>query len=55
LVSNRCSGAAYSCSGACTKVADAEKDDSVKVAEHGFEALMAGKDHVIAGSPKNKA
>ena len=38
-----------------TKVADADKDDPAKVAEQGFEALMAGKDHVVAGSPKNKA
>jgi uncharacterized protein len=38
-----------------TKVADAGKDDPAQVAEQGFEALMAGKDHVIAGSPKNTA
>ena len=38
-----------------TKVAEAKKDDPAKVAEQGFEAMMAGKDHVIAGSPKNKA
>jgi uncharacterized protein len=38
-----------------TKVAEAKKDDPAEVAEQGFEALMAGKDHVIAGSPKNKA
>jgi uncharacterized protein len=38
-----------------TKVAEAGKDDPAKVAAQGFEALMAGKDHVIAGSPKNKA
>jgi hypothetical protein len=38
-----------------TKVADAGKDDPAKVAEQGFEAMMAGKDHVIAGSPKNRA
>jgi hypothetical protein len=38
-----------------TKVAEASKDDPAEVARHGFEALMAGKDHVIAGSGKNKA
>ena len=38
-----------------TKVADAKKDDPTEVAKDGFEALMAGKDHVIAGSAKNKA
>lgn len=35
-------------------VGKAEKDDPAKVAEQGFEALMAGKDHVIAGSFANK-
>jgi uncharacterized protein len=38
-----------------TKVAEASKDDPAEVAKDGFEALMAGKDHVIAGSAKNKA
>ena len=38
-----------------TKVAEADKDDPAEVARDGFEALMAGKDHVIAGSGKNKA
>jgi uncharacterized protein len=38
-----------------TKVADADKDDPATVAEQGFEALLAGKDHVVAGSPTNKA
>jgi uncharacterized protein len=38
-----------------TKVAEASKDDPAEVAKDGFEALMAGKDHVIAGSVKNKA
>jgi uncharacterized protein len=38
-----------------TKVAEANKDDPAEVAKDGFEALMAGKDHVIAGSAKNKA
>lgn len=31
------------------------KDDPAEVAREGYEALMAGKDHVIAGSAKNKA
>jgi short-subunit dehydrogenase len=31
------------------------KDDPARVAREGFEALMAGKDHVVAGSMKNKA
>jgi uncharacterized protein len=30
------------------------KDDPAEVAREGFEALMAGKDHVVAGSVKNK-
>ena len=38
-----------------TKVATGEKDDPAEVAKQGFEALMAGEDHVIAGSAKNKA
>ena len=38
-----------------TKVAEAKKDDPAEVAKDGFEALMAGKDHVIAGSSKNRA
>jgi short-subunit dehydrogenase len=37
-----------------TPVADDKKDDPAEVAKDGFEALMAGKDHVIAGSAKNK-
>ncbi|HZX93370.1 MAG TPA: SDR family NAD(P)-dependent oxidoreductase [Myxococcales bacterium] len=37
-----------------TKVGAAEKDDPGKVALQGFEALMAGKDHVVAGSLKNR-
>jgi uncharacterized protein len=37
-----------------TKVGASEKDDPADVAREGFEALMAGKDHVIAGSFKNK-
>src|SRR3954469_21884371 len=31
------------------------KDNPAEVAREGFEALMAGKDHVVAGSMKNKA
>jgi len=30
------------------------KDEPAEVARQGFEALMAGKDHVVAGSFKNK-
>jgi short-subunit dehydrogenase len=37
-----------------TKLGASEKDDPVEVAREGFEALMAGKDHVVAGSFKNK-
>jgi uncharacterized protein len=37
-----------------TKVGAGEKDDPAKVAEQGFEALMKGDDHVVAGSFKNK-
>ncbi|HEV7933690.1 MAG TPA: SDR family NAD(P)-dependent oxidoreductase [Actinomadura sp.] len=38
-----------------TKIASMEKDDPADVARQGFEALMAGKDHIVAGSLKNKA
>ncbi|HEY6708554.1 MAG TPA: SDR family NAD(P)-dependent oxidoreductase [Actinomycetota bacterium] len=38
-----------------TKVAATDKDDPAEVARQGFEAMVAGKDHVIAGSLKNKA
>jgi short-subunit dehydrogenase len=38
-----------------TRAGQAGMDDSAEVAKDGFEALMAGKDHVIAGSVKNKA
>jgi short-subunit dehydrogenase len=31
------------------------KDDPAEVAREGYEALLAGKDHVVAGSAKNKA
>jgi len=37
-----------------TKVGAGEKDDPAQVAEQGFDALMAGKDHVVAGSFTNK-
>src|SRR4051812_5109631 len=37
-----------------TKVGAGPKDDAGEVARQGFEALMAGKDHVVAGSFKNK-
>jgi short-subunit dehydrogenase len=38
-----------------TMVGESKKDDPAEVAKDGFEALMAGKDHVIAGSAKNRA
>ncbi len=37
-----------------TKIGRSEKDDPVDVAKSGFEALMAGDDHVVAGSFKNR-
>jgi short-subunit dehydrogenase len=37
-----------------TKLGASEKDDAAEVAKEGFEALMAGKDHVVAGAFKNK-
>jgi len=37
-----------------TKLGASEKDDAAEVAQEGFEALMAGKDHVITGALKNK-
>jgi len=37
-----------------TKVGVQKKDDPAEVAKMGFEALMAGKDHVIAGSLKTR-
>lgn len=37
-----------------TKVGQGDKDDAGEVAREGFAAMMAGKDHVIAGSFKNK-
>jgi len=38
-----------------TKLGQSKKDDPAEVAREGFEALMAGEDHVVAGSFKNKA
>lgn len=37
-----------------TPVNRGKKDDPAEVAQDGFDALMAGKDHVVAGSVKNK-
>ncbi len=37
-----------------TKVGTSKKDDPADVAKQGFESLMAGKDHVVAGSLKTK-
>jgi short-subunit dehydrogenase len=37
-----------------TKVGTSEKDDPADIAKTGFEALMSGDDHVVAGSFKNK-
>jgi short-subunit dehydrogenase len=37
-----------------TRVGAGKKDDAAEVARQGFEALMKGKDHVVAGSFKNK-
>ncbi|MBG0826672.1 SDR family NAD(P)-dependent oxidoreductase [Planomonospora sp. ID67723] len=36
-----------------TKVGAGKKDDPAEVARQGFEALMSGDDHVVAGSKKN--
>ena len=36
-----------------TRVGQGKKDDPAEVAREGFEAMMAGKDHVIAGSFMN--
>ncbi len=38
-----------------TPVGTAKKDHPADVAQDGFEAMMAGKDSVVAGSLKNKA
>ena len=37
-----------------TKLGTSKKDDPADVAKDGFEALMNGDDHVVAGSLKNK-
>ena len=37
-----------------TKAGQSEKDDPAHVAKQGFNALMAGKDHIVAGSFMNK-
>lgn len=37
-----------------TKLGTSKKDDAAEVAKEGFDAMMAGKDHVVAGSFKNK-
>lgn len=37
-----------------TRVGAGEKDSPVDVAKDGFDALMAGKDHVVAGSVRNR-
>lgn len=36
-----------------TTVDRSPKDDPAEVAKDGFDALMAGKDHVVAGSFRN--
>lgn len=37
-----------------TKVGQSKKDDPAEVAKQGFEAMMAGKENVVAGSFKTK-
>ena len=37
-----------------TEVGQSEKDDPAKVARQGYDALMEGLDHVVAGSLRNK-
>ena len=37
-----------------TPAGQAKKDDPAKVAEQGFKAMLAGDDHIIAGSVMNK-
>jgi len=37
-----------------TKLGQGKKDDPAQVAEQGFNALMEGDDHVVAGSVRNK-
>src|SRR4051812_12419295 len=38
-----------------TKLGQSKKDDPAEVAKQGFDALMSGKDRIIAGSMKTKA
>jgi uncharacterized protein len=38
-----------------TEVGAGEKDDPAEVARQGFDALMAGKERVVAGALENKA
>jgi short-subunit dehydrogenase len=38
-----------------TPIGEGDKDDPAEVAKQGFEALMAGRERVVAGSLKNKA
>jgi short-subunit dehydrogenase len=38
-----------------TKLGQSKKDDPAEVAKDGIDALLAGKDQVVAGSAKNKA
>ena len=37
-----------------SKADEGHKDDPADVARDGFEALMAGKAHVVSGSPPNR-
>jgi short-subunit dehydrogenase len=37
-----------------TKVGAGRKDDPAEVARAGFDALLAGKDHVVAGALRNR-
>lgn len=37
-----------------TEAGEGKKDDPAEVAQQGFDALMEGKDHIVAGSVKNK-
>ncbi|WP_210491722.1 SDR family NAD(P)-dependent oxidoreductase [Patulibacter sp. SYSU D01012] len=38
-----------------TKLAQGRKDDPAQVAREGFDAMMRGDDHVVAGAPQNTA
>jgi uncharacterized protein len=38
-----------------TKIGQGPKDDPAQVAKQGFDALMEGKDKIVAGSAKTKA